>query len=217
MTDHSEELPFSIVVERAQASLRRATEPRYEVPEGKGMGSAVLVDPGPDELRQWWAAAAALFRQYARRRSANPPEDVAIPANMALLIATLAGDLSLGRLSAALTDVTATGRPPIGELEAADIGMAVAYRRAASPIGLVLDGRHVIIEDLAPIKTLSRWFRVDRRTVQQWLQDFEPACPPGPLTPEILTSLTRKAAARYSADRPGKIRASRDAIGGGGN
>jgi hypothetical protein len=153
-----------------------------------------------EELRAWWGVVADLLGLYARLSARSihvePP-----PAEALSVLSGLAGYLAVGQIPDPIRDVVGGGRRRPGPTERRDIGLAVAYRLAARPGGLVHNGETIHIRDRTPTKTLAGWFGVKSNTVQGWVRLYAPAQPRvRTMTAELLCSLTIKAGRRYSRD-----------------
>lgn len=110
----------------------------------------------------------------------------------------LAGHLAVGDLPGPIIGAVTRGRAGLRPAEAADLGLAVAYRRAATPGGYEVRGALIRVDDAHPAQTLASWFGVSRKTVQAWVRANHPlVLPPGPIDPEMLVNRVRAAGERY--------------------
>jgi hypothetical protein len=162
-------------------------------------------DPDGEMLRGWWAAVQCLLLRYAREmaRPGAPSLDsrgrpAIFPPELAARIAGLAGYLAVGSIPSPISEAATVGRPAIGPSELQYIGWAVAYRDACRPEGIEHEGQMIRILDPAPIRTLTQWYGVRKRTVQGWLSRHPRAfLGVNSINAEVLTTWTQRAGRQY--------------------
>lgn len=155
------------------------------------------ITPSKEQLREWWSAVEAVWREYSRQTAAgftlNPP-----PAELAGIMGNLAGYLAVGQLPDPISEATRSeGRTAPGPDERRDIGIAVAYHRAATE-GLLHNGKVVRVEDRTHTKTICGLYDVRDSTVRSWMQKHQPAfLGINDITPSLLKARLVQAAKRY--------------------
>lgn len=165
--------------------------------------------PDAEILRKWWGAVETLMDVYQRELAksgfaptAAEARSVQIPFGLAMFLKQQFGYLAAGLVPEPIKDVTKgeRGRRSKGPAERRDIGWAVAYHRACAPKGVEHAGKVVrITNDRHPVKTLAGWYSVDKRTVQGWVRNEEPAwLGLSEINADILISRTQQAGGRYS-------------------
>lgn len=119
--------------------------------------------PSRAVLERAYAAALLVLRAYLLRQNfgpdGRPKED--LPYALVKMICNNIDYVRAGYLPDPVKDMLRPGSPGIGPHESRDIGLAVAYVRAAKD-GVVID-RH-------PVKTVAQWFGVTDRAVRRWQQ-----------------------------------------------
>ncbi len=147
--------------------------------------------------RSWFGAIERLLRLAAIRCARDRTAEAFVPPEFALRLAGISGYLAAGILPEPVAITVKHGRSRMGPSERRDIGIAVAYRRAAEA-RMVHNGISLRIEDRAPVKTITDAYGVKPNTVRDWCRKFQPAfLGVGDATPEILRSLMQQAGARY--------------------
>jgi len=96
------------------------------------------INPSSKSLQKWWAAIAAVWREYSRQIAIGELPDPP-PAELAAVMAGFCGYLGVGKLPGPMKDALSEGRTPLGPEERRDIGLAVAYHRAAKG-GIIHNG-----------------------------------------------------------------------------
>lgn len=118
-----------------------------------------------------------------------------MPVQLADLIANQIRYITAGKCPDPIAQLTGRGAPGTGLHEAQDIGIAVAYIKAA---------KEGLIDNHAPVKTVARLYGVHQGTVRKW-QRSHPYVEPSDFysfaseaeRPPLLDSGMRKAATRY--------------------
>jgi hypothetical protein len=173
-------------------ALARESEARKAVLERAG-GSL-----GGQRLRSWWSAVRDVLNEYARWIARYHHEPEPPPAELATVLAGQAGYLASGRIPDPIRQAAVKGRTGPGPTEDRDIRLAVAYRRACQPDGIIHNGETIKIDDPRPVERIHLWFGVSKRAVYDWLEKFEPAfLGVNRVNADVLTSLTKKAGQRY--------------------
>ncbi len=170
--------------------------PHPEPHEMQNWTPAAGISPSKEQLQKWWGAVKDVWLEYSRQiaegLSPMPP-----PADLARVMGGLSGYLAVGKMPPQISDAIAEGRTPPAPKESRDIGLAVAYHKAAKS-GIIHNGATIRIADLTPTKTISENYKVAANTVRSWVSKYEPAfLGVNSITPEILDSLMRKAGKTY--------------------
>lgn len=182
----------------ALVEWQEALDEEYQARNSLTPALADGVAPPALALRHWWSTVSRVWKLYAlsvaRAAPPTPP-----PADLANIMADLAGYLAVGQIPDPIRDAASEGRRNPGPDEARDIGFAVAYHRAARP-GLMHNGVLLKLDDRHPTKTIAAKYNVAPSTVRKWNRSYEPAfLGTNSVTVEILENLMSKAAARYRA------------------
>ena len=112
-------------------------------------------------IRHVFLCAELVLRAYCRPKNwesqARPAEP--LPVQLAAVIANQIRYLAVGKCPEPIAVLTGRGQPGVGPHEDRDIGLAVAYVKAA---------KRGDIQDRSPVKTVCRLYGVDDSTVRRW-------------------------------------------------
>lgn len=175
------------------AELRFAEEQAAK----KALNDSETLGPARREAlsRDYFEALATLLFEYARSHG-RPNEGGPLepfPGAAIRRVATLADDLSTGRIHKIIHDVNAGGRPSRSLLERRDIAVALNYIEFA---------RAGKIADRAFVKTVSEAFSVDRTTIRDWQKQHDDIIRELKKTPvELFPQALLEAGARYQFNR----------------
>lgn len=182
---------------RERMSWEQANGP---YPENDGLQNWVPksgVMPSKQQLQEWWKSVANIWREYPRQ-IANGNNPTPPPADLATVMAGLCHDLAVGKLPAPISDAISEGRTSPSYYESRDIGLAVAYHKAARH-GIAHNGITVKIQDSKPTKTISENFGVKANTVRKWAAKYQPAfLGVNDITSETLVHLMTEAGKTYT-------------------
>jgi len=165
-----------------------------------------------DALRAWWQAVADACFEYeravAQREQPEPP-----PVQLIERLRGVAGYLAVGKLPDTVRLAAKRGRTAPGPGEMRDMRMAVAYHHACRPEGIEHNGIRIRIEDPDPIERIHLWYGVEKRTIYDWLDRYEPAfLGVNDVNKDIIISMTVRAAEHYrQAGRSQAATTARDA------
>lgn len=115
--------------------------------------------------RLYWKAVEALLRHLALREPLIAELQIAETLE---ILSLQAGYLGVGAIPELISDVATRGNPAAGPSEKRDIAIAVAYRQACQPEGLITGSGAVCVDNTSPTQTLADWYGVLERTVQRW-------------------------------------------------
>jgi hypothetical protein len=155
------------------------------------------IKPSKQQLQEWWKAVANVWREYPRQiangNSPTPP-----PADLAYIMAGLCFDLAVGKMPEPMSEAISEGRTSPSFHEHRDIGLAVAYHKAAK-IGIVHNGYQIKVQDATPTKTISQNFGVASSTVRKWIGKNQAAfLGVNDILPETLVHLMEQAGETYT-------------------
>jgi hypothetical protein len=120
-----------------------------------------------------------------------------MPTHILSTLAGFSGYLATGKIPAPIKDAALEGNARPGPSERRDIGLAVAYHRAAT-VGIEHNSETIKIADKTPVKTIMSAFGVSRTTVQGWNARERPAfLGVNPVTSCVLIGLMQNAGMRY--------------------
>jgi hypothetical protein len=158
------------------------------------------IAPGSAEfraaLRNWRASVEALLTGHVRAVAAGSTIET-IPLEILEAFRGFAGYLAVGQIPGPIADVSTEGRRATGPTERRDIGLAVAYLKAAKG-GIEHHGEQIVVDDSAPVKTVCEAFGVERPTVQGWHRNVQVALLGiNPVSAELLVELIKNAGERY--------------------
>jgi hypothetical protein len=120
-----------------------------------------------------------------------------MPVQILSTLAGLSDYLAAGKIPTPIKDAAHEGNARPGPSERRDIGLAVAYHRAAT-VGVEHNSETIKIADKTPVKTIMSAFGVSRTTVQGWNARERPAfLGVNPVTGEVLVGLMQNAGTRY--------------------
>jgi hypothetical protein len=165
-------------------------------PVGTKHELANITEPTGDQLREWWQAVSDVWLAYAREVTEQQKEDPV--AELALIMGSIAGELSSGRVPPYVAEVVVRGNPLPSYWEKYDIGVAVAYRQASGKRGLLHNSKMVRVNDRHPTKTISEMYGVHESTVRGWCREHPPTfLGVNDITPEVLITMLKRSGARY--------------------
>ena len=121
--------------------------------------------PSPEVIRTVFATATLVLRTYALPNNwpdLDGPPNENIPHGFAIFLADQFAYLADGVLPEPIRDARINHRAPRGIHELRDIGIAVAYIKAA---------RDGLISDRHPIPTIADAYSVPQRTVKYWQKE----------------------------------------------
>lgn len=155
------------------------------------------VRPNKQQLQEWWKAVANVWREYPRQiatgNNPTPP-----PANLASIMADFCGYLAVGKMPEPMSDAISEGRTSVGPQENRDIGLAVAYHKAAKH-GIIHNDIIVKIQNSKPTETICKNFGVKPSTVRKWVSKYQPAfLGVNDIETETLVHLMTEAGKRYT-------------------
>ncbi len=158
---------------RELIAWQRHNGPLLEAHETRDWKTTVGIDPTREQLQSWWRAVENIWREYARQIAAglNPTPP---PADLAYVMAELCGLLGVGKMPEPIRDAISEGRTEVGPRERRDIGIAIAYHKAAKG-GIIHNGQTITVSDASPTKTISEHFNVKANTVRSWVRKYQPA------------------------------------------
>jgi hypothetical protein len=150
-----------------------------------------------ETLREWWSSVRDILVFQARDVAEFEAPRWSMPAHILSTLAGFSGYLAVGKIPDPIKYAAAEGNAAPGPSERRDIGLAVAYHRAAT-VGIEHNDQIIKVADRTPVKTIMSAFGVGRTTVQRWNAQERPAfLGVNPVTGEVLTSLMQNAGARY--------------------
>jgi hypothetical protein len=134
--------------------------------------------PIPDDWRKWWGSVERMLIEFIRQSKLGTPVSPLkahpLPISIVETLAGLAGYLAVGTIPLPISGVQSKGNSSIGPSERQHISLAIAYKLAASPDGLVYDGGTLRVNDPTSTKTICEWFGVRSSTVTKWVREIEP-------------------------------------------
>jgi hypothetical protein len=155
------------------------------------------IRPSKQQLQEWWKAVANVWREYPRQiengNSPMPP-----PVDLASIMAALCFNLAVGQMPETMSEAISEGRTSPGFHEIRDIGLAVAYHKAAKS-SVAHNGHQIKVNDATPTKTISKEFGVASSTVRKWVRKYQPAfLGVNDIEPETLIHLMTQAGKTYT-------------------
>jgi hypothetical protein len=163
----------------------------------------IVSDPPSSEyratLREWWSSIRNIMAFLTREVAEFGTPRWIMPAQVLKTLEGLSGYLAVGKIPDPIKHAAVEGNAPPGPSERRDIGLAIAYCRAARG-GIEHCGEVIKVADKTPVKTVMIAFGVSRTTVQGWNARERPAfLGVNPVTGEVLISLMQNAGTRYRA------------------
>jgi hypothetical protein len=182
---------------RERMSWEAANGPYPENDDLQNWSPQSGVEPSRQQLQEWWKSVANIWREYPRQ-IANGNSPAPPPADLATVMAGFCFDLAVGKLPASIRQAISEGRTSPSYYESRDIGLAVAYHKAAKH-GIFHNGHQIKVQDATPTKTVSQAFGVADNTVRKWVGKCQPAfLGVNDIVPETLVHLMKEAGKNYA-------------------